>query len=192
MRPACLLSGAMAVGLSMSAWAAQPASGALPPPEDLDLARALFKEMIEIKTTHDVGSTALARAIEEHLVRAGFPASDVTFIAPPDHPTKGNVVVRYRGKGRARPVLFLGHLDVVEAKAEDWTFDPFIFSEKDGFFYGRGTIDMKEGDAAVLEALIRLKRERFTPDRDIIAAFTADEEAGGDANGPAFLLKEHR
>jgi acetylornithine deacetylase/succinyl-diaminopimelate desuccinylase-like protein len=178
--------------MGMSAWSAQPAAGPLPPPEDLDLARALFKEMIEIKTTHDVGSTALARAIEEHLLRAGFAASDVTFIAPPDHPSKGNVVVRYRGKGRARPVLFLGHLDVVEAKAEDWTFDPFIFSEKEGFFYGRGTIDMKEGDAALLEALIRLKRERFTPARDIIVAFTADEEAGGDANGPAFLLKEHR
>jgi acetylornithine deacetylase/succinyl-diaminopimelate desuccinylase-like protein len=182
----------MAVGFAISAWSAQPAPGPLPPPEDLDLARALFKEMIEIKTTHDVGSTTLARAIEDHLLHAGFEKSDVTFIAPADHPSKGNVVVRYRGKGRARPVLFLGHLDVVEAKAEDWTFDPFIFSEKDGFFYGRGTIDMKEGDAALLEALIRLKRERFTPERDIIAAFTADEEAGGDANGPAFLLKEHR
>jgi acetylornithine deacetylase/succinyl-diaminopimelate desuccinylase-like protein len=192
MRPASLLSGAIAVAVTISAWSAQPAPGPLPPAEDLDLARALFKEMIEIKTTHDVGSTALARAIEEHLLRAGFEKRDVTFIAPPDHPSKGNVVVRYRGKGRARPVLFLGHLDVVDAKPEDWTFDPFIFSEKDGFFYGRGTIDMKEGDAALLEALIRLKRERFTPDRDIIAAFTADEEAGGDANGPAFLLKEHR
>ncbi|HEU4624758.1 MAG TPA: M20/M25/M40 family metallo-hydrolase [Steroidobacteraceae bacterium] len=185
--------GALAVALVTTAGsAASPPAGPLPPPEDLDLARALFKEMIEIKTTHDVGSTALARAIEEHLLRAGFAESDVTFIAPPEHPSKGNVVVRYRGKGRARPVLFLGHLDVVEAQAQDWTFDPFIFSEKDGFFYGRGTIDMKSGDAALLEALIRLKRERFTPERDIIAAFTADEEAGGDANGPAFLLKNHR
>jgi acetylornithine deacetylase/succinyl-diaminopimelate desuccinylase-like protein len=186
------LSGVIVVAIANAAWAAQPPPGPLPPAEDLDLARALFKEMIEIKTTHDVGSTTLARAIEDHLLHAGFEASDVTFIAPADHPNKGNVVVRYRGKGRARPVLFLGHLDVVEAKAEDWTFDPFIFSEKDGFFYGRGTIDMKEGDAALLEALIRLKREKFRPERDIIAAFTADEEAGGDANGPAFLLKDHR
>ena len=80
----------------------------------------------------------------------------------------------------------------MEAKPEDWSVDPFKLTEKDGWFYGRGTIDMKEGDAALLETLIRLKREKFVPDRDVIAAFTADEEAGGDANGPAFLLKEHR
>lgn len=164
----------------------------MPPAIDQDLARELLKEMVEFRTTHDVGSTDLAKAIEEHLRRAGFPASDVTFIAPPEYPTKGNVVVRYRGKGRAKPVLFLGHLDVVEAKAEDWTVEPFKLTEKDGFFYGRGTIDMKEGNAALLESLIRLKRERFVPERDVIAAFTADEEAGGDANGPAFLLKSHR
>src|SRR5262249_8633886 len=105
---------------------------------------------------------------------------------------KGNVVVRYRGKGRASPVLFLGHLDVVAAKPEDWSVDPFKLTEKDGWFYGRGAIDMKEGDAALLESLIRLKREKFKPERGLIVAFTADEEAGGDANGPAFLLKEHR
>ena len=145
-----------------------------------------------MKTTHDVGTSDLARAIQDHLLHAGFAASDVVFVAPPDHPTKGNVVVRYRGKGRAKPVLFLGHLDVVEARAEDWSVDPFKLTEQDGWFYGRGTIDMKNGDAALLESLIRLKREKFTPDRDIIAAFTADEEAGGNANGPEFLLKEHR
>ena len=89
-------------------------------------------------------------------------------------------------------MLFLGHLDVVEAKPEDWSVDPFKLTEKDGWFYGRGTIDMKDGDAAMLESLIRLKRERFVPERDLIVAFTADEEAGGDSNGPAFLLKEHR
>jgi acetylornithine deacetylase/succinyl-diaminopimelate desuccinylase-like protein len=191
MRRGLIPSSAFVVCLAASAWAAKPTP--LPPAADQELARALFKEMIEMRTTHDVGSTALAQAIHEHLLRAGFPAEDVTFIAPSDHPTKGNVVVRYRGQGRGpKPVLFLGHLDVVEAKPEDWTVDPFQFTEKDGWFYGRGAIDMKEGDAALLESLIRLKREKFVPERDIIAAFTADEEAGGDANGPAFLLKEHR
>ena len=190
MRMSLLTSSALALGIVSAARAAAP--GPLPPAEDQDLGRALFKEMVEIRSTHDAGSTELARAIEEHLLRAGFAREDVTFIAPDDHPTKGNVIVRYRGKGRARPVLFLGHLDVVEAKPEDWTVDPFKLTEKDGFYYGRGTIDMKDGDAALLEALIRLKRERFVPARDIIAAFTADEEAGGDANGPAFLLKTHR
>jgi acetylornithine deacetylase/succinyl-diaminopimelate desuccinylase-like protein len=179
------LSGAVARGAG---------NGTLPPAEDQDLGRAIFKELVELKTTHDVGSTAAARAIEEHLLKAGFPPEDVVFIAPAEHPTKGNVVVRYRakGRGRAAPVLFLGHLDVVEAKAEDWSVDPFKLTEKDGFFYGRGTIDMKDCDAALLEALIRLRREHFTPERDLIVAFTADEEAGGDANGPEFLLKEHR
>ena len=194
------LAGLGAVAIAATALAAPAPQGALPPPEDLDLARTLFKELVEFRTTHDVGSTEIAQAIQGHLVKAGFPADDVVFIAPPDHPTKGNVVVRYRGKGhgkdksreKAGPVLFLGHLDVVEARAEDWSVDPFKFTEQDGWFLGRGTIDMKEGDAALIESLIRLKRERFVPERDVIVAFTADEEAGGDANGPAFLLKSHR
>ena len=137
------------------------APGPLPPDDDKDLARAILKELVEIKTTHDVGTTVAARAIEQHLLKAGFPAEDVVFVAPSDHPNKGNVVVRYRGKGRGPAVLVLGHLDVVEANAEDWSVDPFKLTEKDGWFYGRGTIDMKEGDAALLEALLRLKRERF-------------------------------
>jgi len=178
------------LGLSLSAFGAIPAP--LPPTVDQQLARNIFKELVEIRTTHDRGSTEAARVIQKHLLDASFPESDVIFIAPLDHPTKGNVLVRYHGKGAAKPVLFLGHLDVVDAKAEDWSVDPFKLTEKDGWFYGRGTIDMKDGDAALLEALIRLKREHFVPERDVIAAFTADEEAGGDANGPAFLLKEHR
>jgi acetylornithine deacetylase/succinyl-diaminopimelate desuccinylase-like protein len=177
---------------STVASAATPGPGPLPPPADQELARSLLREMIESRTTHNVGSTDLAKAIQSHLLRAGFSSEDVTFIAPVDHPTKGNVVIRYRGKGRGRPVLFLGHLDVVEARREDWSFDPFKLTEDGGWFYGRGSIDMKEGDAALVETLIRLKREGFRPDRDVIVALTADEEAGGDANGPAFLLKEHR
>ena len=173
-----------------SGWAATP--GPLPPPEDKDLGRTILKELVEIKTTHDMGSTIAARAIEQHLLKAGFPSEDVVFVAPADHPMKGNLVVRYRGKGREPAVLFLGHLDVVEAKPEDWSVDPFKLTEKEGWYYGRGTIDMKDGDAALLETLIRLKREHFKPERDLIVAFTADEEAGGDSNGPAFLLKEHR
>ena len=173
-----------------SGWAATP--GPVPPADDQELAQALFKELVEIKTTHELGSTIAARAIEQHLLKAGFPSEDVVFVAPADHPMKGNLVVRYRGKGRAAPVLFLGHLDVVEAKPEDWSVDPYLLTQKEGWYYGRGTIDMKEGDAAMLESLIRLKREHFKPERDLIVAFTADEEAGGDANGPAFLLKEHR
>ncbi|MDP9011962.1 MAG: M20/M25/M40 family metallo-hydrolase [Pseudomonadota bacterium] len=164
----------------------------LPPPADQQLARDMLKTLVEINTTHAQGSTEAAKAIQDWLLTAGFSPSDVVLLAPDDHPTKGNVIVRYRGKHSAKPILFLGHLDVVEAKPEDWSVDPFLLTEKDGWFYGRGTIDMKDGDAALAESLIRLKRERFVPDRDLIVAFTADEEAGGDSNGPAFLLRNHR
>jgi acetylornithine deacetylase/succinyl-diaminopimelate desuccinylase-like protein len=178
----------LAIGSCAGAFAAAP----LPPPQDQALARDMLKTLVEINTTHAHGSTEAAKAIQAWLITAGFPSSDVTFIAPDDHPTKGSVVVRYHGKHPGNAVLFLGHLDVVEAKPEDWSVDPFKLTEKDGWFYGRGSMDMKDGDAALAESLIRLKRERFTPERDIIVAFTADEEAGGDANGPAFLLKSHR
>jgi len=174
-----------------TAWAAAP--GPLPPAADQDLARDILRELVDINTTHEHGSTAAAQVIQQQLTAAGFPAQDVVLIAPADKPIKGNLVVRYHAKRPgAKPVLFLGHLDVVEAKREDWTTDPFQLTEKEGWYYGRGTEDMKDGDAAMLETLIRLKREHFVPARDIIVAFTADEEAGGDANGPAFLLKEHR
>jgi len=176
------------------AWAASP--GSLPPTPDLELAHDILRELVDINTTTEHGSTEAAKVIEHQLLAVGFGPEDVTFIAPADKPAKGNIIVRYRAKKHGRtapaPVLFLGHLDVVEARREDWSTDPFQLTEKDGWFYGRGAEDMKCGDAALLETLIRLKRERFLPVRDLIVAFTADEEAGGDANGPAFLLKEHR
>jgi acetylornithine deacetylase/succinyl-diaminopimelate desuccinylase-like protein len=183
---------ALAFGLAgmTSAWASS--APLIPPPGDQQLARDMLKALVEINTTHAHGSTEAAKAIQGWLLSAGFPPGDVTLLAPADHPTKGNVVVRYRGKHSGDAVLFLGHLDVVEAKPEDWSVDPFKLTEQDGWFYGRGTIDMKDGDAALIESLIRLKREKFVPDHDVIVAFTADEEAGGDSNGPAFLLKEHR
>jgi acetylornithine deacetylase/succinyl-diaminopimelate desuccinylase-like protein len=189
----------LAASLPGFIWAAGAlAAVPVPPPEDQQLARDMLKTLVEINTTHAHGSTEAAKAIQGWLLTAGFAPGDVVLLAPEGHPTKGNVVVRYRGKHSEpgkhseKPVLFLGHLDVVEAKPEDWSVEPFVLTEKDGWFYGRGTIDMKDGDAALAESLIRLKRERFVPDRDIIVAFTADEEAGGDSNGPAFLLKDHR
>lgn len=138
------------------------------------------------------GQRALRRRSNVDYSQPGSRERTSSSSPPPDHPNKGNIIVRYRGKGTAKPVLFLGHLDVVEAKREDWSVDPFLLTEQDGWFYGRGTIDMKNGDAALVETLIRLRRESFVPDRDVICAFTADEEAGGDANGPDFLLKNHR
>jgi acetylornithine deacetylase/succinyl-diaminopimelate desuccinylase-like protein len=182
---------AFAVLSALSATAVSAAS-LTPPPVDQALGRALLKELIEIDTQHDKGSTVAANAIAARLRAAGFADADINVLAPPDHPTKGNVVVRLRGQGKARPILYICHLDVVNARREDWTTDPFKLVEKDGWFYGRGTIDMKSQDAATLESLIRLKREGFRPKGDIIVAFTADEEAGGDAIGVQWLVSKHR
>src|SRR5277367_786117 len=153
-------------------------------------AREIFQQLIEINTTDSVGNvTKAAEAMARRLIAAGFPEKDVIVAGPNER--KKNLVVRFRGTGAKKPVLFIGHLDVVEARREDWTTDPFKFVEQDGFFYGRGTEDMKEGDAMLVTNLIRLKKENYVPDRDVIVALTADEE-GGTSNGVDWLLKEHK
>jgi acetylornithine deacetylase/succinyl-diaminopimelate desuccinylase-like protein len=167
-----------------------PAARAAGVPPD-PLARAIFKELIEIDTTASSGDTTLAaRAMALRLRAGGFADKDIALIEGA-HPKRGNLVVRLRGSGAHRPVLIIGHLDVVEARRDDWSFDPFVFTEKDGYFYGRGTQDMKDADAIAVATLIRLRQEGFVPDRDIILALTADEEGGND-NGVALLLKAHR
>ena len=154
------------------------------------LSRDIFRELIEINTTDSVGSTTrAAEAMAKRLKDAGFPAADIQVLGPNDR--KGNLVARFRGSGAAKPVLIIGHLDVVEARREDWTTDPFQFVEKDGYFYGRGTQDMKVDDAILVTTFIRFHRERYRPDRDLILALTADEE-GGKSNGVDWLLKNHR
>ena len=162
-----------------------------PPAETSALARKLLQELIAINTTHAQGSSGAAQWVANQLRDAGFADQDVRVLAPSEHPTKGNVVVRLHGRTKAKPILFIGHLDVVEAKREDWNFEPFALTEQDGWLYGRGTIDMKGQDTALLATLIRMKREGYVPARDIIAAFTADEEAGGAANGVKWLSTEH-
>ena len=154
------------------------------------LSHDIFKELIEINTTDSVGNvTTASEAMAKRLLDAGFPAADVQVLGPNDR--KKNMVARLHGNGKKKPVLLIGHLDVVEARREDWTTDPFQFVEKDGYYYGRGTQDMKEGDAIMVTTLIRLKKEGFVPDRDIILALTADEE-GGKSNGVDWLIKNHR
>lgn len=154
------------------------------------LSRAIFQQLIEINTTDSVGSTTVAaNAMAQRLLQAGFPKEDVLVLGPNDR--KGNLVALIHGTGRAKPILFIGHLDVVEALRSDWTTDPFQFVEKEGYFYGRGTQDMKVSDAVLVTNFIRLKKEGFQPDRDLILALTADEE-GGKSNGVDWLLKNHR
>ncbi len=150
----------------------------------------IFRQLIEINTTDSVGSvTAAAKAMQQRFLDAGFPASDMQLLGPNDR--KQNLVVRYHGASGKKPILLIGHLDVVEARREDWTTDPFQFVTKDGYYYGRGTQDMKESDAILVETLLRLHREGFRPDRDIILALTADEE-GGKSNGVNWLIENHR
>ena len=166
--------------------AAQP--DALPPHQAL--LRGIYRELVEIDTTHPNGdNTRAAEAMARRLRAAGFPAGDVQVLAPA--PRKGNLVARLRGTGARRPLLLLAHLDVVEARREDWSVDPFTLLEKDGYFYGRGTEDDKAMAAIFVANLIRYRQEGYAPDRDVIVALTADEE-GGPHNGVAWLLATHR
>jgi acetylornithine deacetylase/succinyl-diaminopimelate desuccinylase-like protein len=154
------------------------------------LSHDIFKQLIEINTTDSVGNvTTAAEAMAQRFRDAGFPESDMQIMGPNDR--KKNLVVRLHGSGKHKPVLLIGHLDVVEARREDWTTDPFQFVEKDGYYYGRGTQDMKDGDAVMSTTLIRFKKEGFVPDRDVILALTADEE-GGTSNGVDWLIKNRR
>jgi acetylornithine deacetylase/succinyl-diaminopimelate desuccinylase-like protein len=158
---------------------------------DRQLARSIYKEFVEIQSGYSTGSTTpVAEAAARRLKAAGFPDSDI-FIGGAI-PKKANIVVRYHGTGAGKPILLLAHTDVVEAKREDWSMDPFQFIEKDGFFYGRGTGDDKAQAAVWIANLIRYKREGFKPARDIIVALTADEEGGGPYNGVDWLIKNHR
>ena len=158
---------------------------------DRALARDVLKTLIETDTTHSTGSTtAAAEKMRDVLLKAGFPAADIAIVGPNDK--RRNLVVRYRAPhADAKPVLTIVHLDVVEAKRSDWTFDPFTLTEKDGYFYGRGTQDVKSGDAAFVASFVMLKRAGFVPKRDLILALTADEEGGAD-NGVDWLLKHRR
>ncbi|HET9838700.1 MAG TPA: M20/M25/M40 family metallo-hydrolase [Candidatus Angelobacter sp.] len=164
-------------------------SGSLTP--EHQFARDIFKELIEINTTDTPAGnvTTAAEAMAARFHAAGFPEPDVQVLGP--LPNKKNLVVRIHGRGPAKPILFIGHLDVVQALRQDWSMDPFKFNEADGFFYGRGTSDIKQGDAILVANFLRLKKEGWTPARDLILALTADEE-GGQSNGIQWLLKNHR
>lgn len=157
------------------------------------LTRDIYAELIAINTTDtpDGDNTKAARAMAVRLLAAGYDSADVQVLVPDDAPTKGNLVARLRGTGAREPLLLLAHIDVVTALREDWSMDPFVLTERDGWYYGRGTSDDKAMAAIFTATMIRLKQEGFKPDRDIIMALTADEE-GGNSNGVAWLLAEHR
>ena len=156
--------------------------------------RELDRDLVEINTTDSAGScTVAAEAMQKRLLAGGIPASDIRIIVPPGAPKKGNLVARHRGTGAKKPILLLGHLDVAEARREDWVRDPFTLIEEGGYFYARGATDDKSMVAIFLDNLIRYRREGWRPARDIIVAATCDEEIiPSKFNGVEYLLKNHR
>jgi acetylornithine deacetylase/succinyl-diaminopimelate desuccinylase-like protein len=181
--------------LSRGAFSSLPSLIGTATPQDAadnQLARDIFKELVEINTTDSRGNTTVAaQAMAERLKAAGFPEGDIQVLG--DNPRKGNFVARYRGTNRRKPLLLMAHLDVVEALPADWSVDPFKLTERAGYFWGRGTTDDKAMAAVWVATFIRLRREGYVPDRDLILALTADEEAdSSDDNGASWLLKTHR
>jgi acetylornithine deacetylase/succinyl-diaminopimelate desuccinylase-like protein len=189
--PASLAALALAafLGPASVAQSALPTASA----EDRALAREIFKQLIEINTTDTPRGnvTTATAAMQKRFLDAGFAPEDVHLLGP--DPRKQNLVVRLRAAGPSgqKPVLFLCHMDVVEALRSDWHTDPFEFVEKDGYVYGRGSQDMKDSDAALVATLLRLHKEGYKPRRDLILALTADEE-GGKFNGASWLVSQHR
>jgi acetylornithine deacetylase/succinyl-diaminopimelate desuccinylase-like protein len=182
---------ALSVAMAMQALvgAEEPPMSALRP--DQAAFRELYKELVETNTTLSAGSCTLAaERIAAHLKSAGFEDKDITLFSVPDHPKEGGVVAVLAGKSKSsKPMLLLGHLDVVEAKREDWVRDPFTLIEENGYFYGRGTSDMKAMDATWVDALMRFKQSGYRPKRTIKLALTCGEETTYAFNGAQWLAR---
>jgi acetylornithine deacetylase/succinyl-diaminopimelate desuccinylase-like protein len=156
--------------------------------------RAIYQELVEMNTTASVGScTRAAQAMAGRLSKGGYADADLQLIVPPGAPSKGNLVARLKGTGAKKPLLLLAHLDVVEAKREDWSRDPFKLVEEDGYFYARGAFDNKAQGAIFVANMLRYKRDKLKPKRDLILALTCDEETvPSEFDGVDYLLKHHR
>jgi acetylornithine deacetylase/succinyl-diaminopimelate desuccinylase-like protein len=178
--------------LVASAFAETTPARAEPLTAQQQMALDVFRELVEINTVTARGDTAqAAEAMGRRLRSAGLPETDVQVFLPAPH--KGNLVARLRGTGKRRPLLLLAHLDVVEAKREDWSVDPFKLVEQDGYFYGRGTSDDKFMAAAFVANLIRYQQEGYRPDRDVVIALETDEEIlDRNVLGIQWLLNNHR
>jgi acetylornithine deacetylase/succinyl-diaminopimelate desuccinylase-like protein len=165
------------------------AEGLTPPQQ---LAHDIYQELIEIDTTTATGDTArAAQAMAARLKAAGFAEADMQAFSPA--PRKGDLVARLHGSGARKPILLVAHLDVVPASRDDWSVDPFKLTEKDGYFYARGSGDDKYMAASFITNLIRYKNEGYKPDRDIIVALETDEEIfDRDGLGIQWLIKNHR
>jgi acetylornithine deacetylase/succinyl-diaminopimelate desuccinylase-like protein len=176
--------------LLASSFAALPAPLAAQVSDPRALEREILKELVEINTTDSAGHTPeSAQAVARRLAAAGIPDSDVHILGY--EPKHQSLVARYRGRpGGPKPILLMAHMDVVEARREDWSLDPFVLTEQDGYYYGRGSVDNKAGIAALVALFIRYKQEGFVPDRDLIMVLTADEETT--SQSIEWLVHDHR
>ena len=157
--------------------------------------RAIYQEMVEINSSPTTGScTKVVTAAEARLKAAGFAGADVQVIVPKDRPDDGNIVATIKAPNASKKgVLLLAHIDVVDARREDWERDPFKLFEEGGYFYGRGSTDDKAMAAVFLDLMIRLKQEKaFKPKRDVVMALTCGEETSNRINGVDYLLTNHR
>jgi acetylornithine deacetylase/succinyl-diaminopimelate desuccinylase-like protein len=184
-----LLKVALLTGMATAAGATNHST--TPPTADAATAKEILAQLLAIDTTYEKGTVQAVEVLRKRFLAAGFADSNLAVAAFPRNPSQTSLIVRMKGHGAGKPLLYLCHLDVVAAKPEDWTVPPFALTEKDGWVYGRGSLDMKGEDANVAAALLRLKREGYVPARDIIVAFTPDEESGGEA-GVGWLVKAHR
>jgi len=162
---------------------------------DRKLFREIYQELVEINTTDSVGdNTQAAQAMAARLKAAGFTDAEMQVVVPPGAPKKGNLVARLRGTGAKKPLLLLAHIDVVEAKREEWERDPFKLVEEGGYFYARGSVDDKAMASIFVANMIRYKKQGYRPERDLILALTADEELGSTSkwNGANWLVRNNR
>ena len=187
-----MVAGAVALAMVATCGLAQAADMPLRP--DQATFRSLYKELVESDTSITTGScTALADKVEAHLREAGYTDADITRFAVPDHPKEGGLVAILPGTSKtAKAILLLGHIDVVVAKREDWTRDPYTLIEENGYFYGRGTSDMKAMDAIWIDMMMRFKREGYHPKRSLKLALTCGEETSWAFNGAKYLAENKR
>ena len=162
--------------------------------EGLPRFRSIYKELVETNTTLSAGDCTLAaQRMAARLKSAGYPDADLRVFVPEGHPKEGGLLAVLHGSdAKAKAILMLAHVDVVEAKREDWTRDPFTLVEEDGYFYGRGTSDMKDQAAIWVDNLIRYREESYKPRRTIKLALTCGEETNGALNGAGWLAKNAR
>jgi acetylornithine deacetylase/succinyl-diaminopimelate desuccinylase-like protein len=180
---------ALAIVASGAATAQETAMSALRPDQQAFL--SIYKELVETNTTLSAGSCTLAAdRMAAHLKAAGFGDSDITMFSVPEHPKEGGLVAILQGSSsKLKPILLLGHLDVVEAKREDWTRDPFKLIEESNYFYARGASDMKAMDATWVDSMVRFKQGNYHPKRTIKLALTCGEETTYAFNGAEWLSK---